>query len=51
MSEVKFVIFGKVKSDTDKAVKVLEKNISAEIKDKEIKAGKVLKEFRKEQVN
>ncbi|XP_071133739.1 protein mono-ADP-ribosyltransferase PARP14-like [Mytilus edulis] len=49
LSEVKFVIFGKVKSDTDKAVKVLEKNISAEIKDKEIKAGKVLKEFRKEQ--
>ncbi|VDI41166.1 poly [ADP-ribose] polymerase 10/14/15 [Mytilus galloprovincialis] len=49
LSEVKFVIFGKVKSDTDKAVKVLEKNISAEIKEKEIKAGKVLKEFRKEQ--
>ncbi|XP_063404473.1 protein mono-ADP-ribosyltransferase PARP14-like [Mytilus trossulus] len=49
LSEVKCVIFGKVKSDTDKAVKVLEKNISAEIKDKEIKAGKVLKEFRKDQ--
>ncbi|CAC5408901.1 unnamed protein product [Mytilus coruscus] len=51
LSEVKFVIFGKAKSDIDKAVKVLEKHISDEIKEKEIKTGKVIKEFRTEQVN